>query len=312
MLQKDQLIGKYRIKELLGSGGFGKVYRAEDTWLKIPVAIKVPHDQHPKLDEMLCEARLLASLDHPNIVRVLNSEKTENVFYFVMEYVDGQSLESILEKEKTLPLDTFFDYIEKILGAVEYAHKKNILHRDLRPANILISKEGVLKIADFGISKDLQNAPFARTRVGSPPYMAPEQFLGRSVLVSDIYAIGVMMYEMLTGNLPIYDADINALQRKAAEGRVTPPEQKNKSIPQRLSRIILKAMAPKIEQRYPSAEELRKDLLNEGGVKGQYIQIQEIQERLRAKKTSSGVLCWNCRKPMHKKANVCMHCGEKQ
>jgi serine/threonine protein kinase len=313
MFQENQLIGeKYRIKKLLGRGGFGSVYLAEETWLKKLVAIKVPKDQDPSLPAMLGEPRMLGQLDHPNIVRVTTCEKEDNIFFFVMEYVDGESLESILGREGALPLETFFQYMEQILSAVEYAHKKNVLHRDLRPANILISKDGVLKVADFGISKVLKGSACAHTRVGSPPYMAPEQFLGHTVLASDIYSLGVMMYEMLTGSLPIYDTDISIIQKKAAEGHVTPPNLKKRSIPERLGRITMKAMAPKIEQRYQSAADLRRELLLKGGVREQSLEIENIRERLRARESTSSALCWNCRKPLPKKAATCRHCGETQ
>jgi serine/threonine protein kinase len=261
---------------------------------------------------MLGEPRMLGQLDHPNIVRVMTCEKEENIFFFVMEYVDGESLESILARDGALPLKTFFEYMEQILSAVEYAHKKNVLHRDLRPANVLISKDGVLKVADFGISRVLEGSGFAPTRVGSPPYMAPEHFLGQTVLASDIYSIGVMMYEMLTGSLPIYDTDISLIQKKAAEGHVTPPNLKIRQIPERLGRITMKAMAPKIEQRYQSAAELRRDLLLKGGVREQSLEIESIRERLRARESPSGALCWNCMKPLAKKATTCRHCGETQ
>ncbi len=223
MFLQGQKVGKYEIIRSLGSGGFGSVYLAKDVWLDIKVAIKVPHKQSLELYKLLKEPRLQAALDHPNIVRLLAAEKVDKIFFFVMEYVKGRTLEKILQKEKTLEVPAAVDTIRQVAAGVEHAHKNKIIHRDLRPSNIMVSEEGQVKITDFGTSAWLQNVPYATTRIGSPPYMAPEQFLGKAGFAADIYSLGCILYEMLVGRPPIYDPDPFKILEKAQEGKITPP-----------------------------------------------------------------------------------------
>ena len=147
MFFRGQTIGKYRIISTLGSGGFGAVYLAEDTWIDKKVAIKVPHRQNMDFGELLREPRLLASLNHPNIVTVLTAEKQDDVFFIVMEYVPGETLEAIIEREGVLDLTRALDYTCQICNAVDHAQKQGIIHRDLRPGNVLVTEQGMLKVA---------------------------------------------------------------------------------------------------------------------------------------------------------------------
>ena len=202
MFFRGQTIGKYRIVSALGSGGFGSVYLAEDTWIDKKVALKVPHKQGLDFSELLKEPRLLASMSHPNIVTVLTAEKQEDVFFIVMEYVQGETLEEKILREGALELPVALDLTCQICNAVDHAHRAGILHRDLRPGNMLLSDTGLLKVTDFGTSRFLEIAVHGTTIIGSPPYMAPEQFHGKAVFASDVYSIGVTMYQMLTGTLP--------------------------------------------------------------------------------------------------------------
>jgi eukaryotic-like serine/threonine-protein kinase len=204
MFFRDQEIGKYRILSSLGSGGFGTVYLAEDTWIHKKVALKVPHKQHLDFTEMLKEPRMLASMSHPNIVTVLTAEKQQNVFFIVMEYVPGETLEQIILRDGALELTRVLDYTCQMCNAVDHAHRAGVLHRDLRPGNMLVSNKGLLKVTDFGTSRFLEVSSHGTTVIGSPPYMAPEQFHGKAVFASDVYSLGVTMYQMLTGALP-YD-----------------------------------------------------------------------------------------------------------
>src|SRR5580692_10610067 len=205
MFFRGQIIGKYRIHSTIGSGGFGTVYLAEDTWIDKKVALKVPHKQALDFGELLREPRLLATLSHPNIVTILTAEKQENVFFIVMEFVPGQTLEAVLAGDGALGLGLALDYTCQICNAVGHAHSHGVLHRDLRPSNVLVTENGLLKVAAHGT-----------TVIGSPPYMAPEQFRGKAVFASDIYSLGVTMYQMFTGVLP-YDspslADLDHLMR---------------------------------------------------------------------------------------------------
>src|SRR6186997_2094223 len=244
MFFRGQIVDKYKILSTIGSGGFGTVYLAEDTWINKKVALKVPHKQGLDFSELLREPRLLASLNHPNIVTILTAEKQENVFFIVMEFVPGETLESIIARDGALELSRALDYTCQICNAVDHAHKQGVLHRDLRPSNVLVADSGLLKVADFGTSRFLEIAAHGTTVIGSPPYMAPEQFKGKAVFSSDLYSLGVTMYQMLTGLLP-YDtpspADLNRLMRNEL---VTPPRLKNPKIPKAINDIVMRAMAP--------------------------------------------------------------------
>ena len=199
MLFRGQNLGKYKILAPLGSGGFGVVYLARDTWIDKDVALKVPHKQNLNFSELLREPRLLAALNHPNIVSITTAEKQENVFFIVMEYVEGKTLDDVITERGALDVDLALDYAVQIGQAVVHAHRQGVVHRDLRPPNVLVSVDGVLKVADFGTSRFLEIAAHSTTVIGSPAYMAPEQFDGKAVFASDLYSLGVTMYQMLTG-----------------------------------------------------------------------------------------------------------------
>src|SRR3954465_10084776 len=148
MFFRDQIIGKYKILSTIGSGGFGTVFLAEDTWIDKKVALKVPHRQGVDFGELLREPRLLASLNHPNIVTIMTAEKQENVFFIVMEYVPGETLESMIAREGALDVPVALDYTCQICNALDHAHKQGVLHRDLRPSNVLVSDTVLIKVAD--------------------------------------------------------------------------------------------------------------------------------------------------------------------
>src|SRR5262245_22861341 len=261
MFFRGQIVGKYKILSTIGSGGFGTVFLAEDTWIDKKVALKVPHKQSVDFGELLREPRLLASLSHPNIVAILTAEKQDNVFFIVMEFVPGENLEVIIGREGALDLPLALDYICQICNAVDHAHRQNVLHRDLRPSNVLVAGSGLVKVADFGTSRFLEIAAHGTTVIGSPPYIAPEQFHGKALFASDVYSLGVTMYQMLTGILP-YDtpspADLDRLMRGDL---VTAPRLRNAKIPRAINDIVLKAMAPDVTQRYQRASELLDDVL---------------------------------------------------
>ena len=324
MFFRGQIVGKYKILSTIGSGGFGTVYLAEDTWIDKKVALKVPHKQSVEFGELLREPRLLASLNHPNIVTILTAEKQENVFFIVMEYVPGETLETIIAREGALDVPRALDYTCQICNAVDYAHRQGVLHRDLRPSNVLVAESGLLKVADFGTSRFLEIAAHGTTVVGSPPYMAPEQFLRKAVFASDLYSLGVTMYQMLTGVLP-YDtpspADLDRLMRGEL---LSAPRLKNPKIPKAINDIVLKAMAPEIHARYQRAGDLVDDVLAARGGAGRRKsrsaetadrvseEVQEIQSRLKAREAPQPRFCWHCRKPLHARSDRCPFCGEAQ
>ena len=339
MVFRGQTLGKYRIVEPLGSGGFGTVYLAEDTWIDKRVAIKVPHRQGLDFGELLREPRLLASLNHPNIVTVITAEKQDNVFFIVMEYVPGETLEQVIANRGALDLATTLDYTCQIANALEHAHKQGVIHRDLRPANVFVNDKGLLKVGDFGTSRILEVAAHGTTVIGSPPYMAPEQFEGRAVFASDLYSLGVTMYQMLAGTLP-YDtpapSDLDRLRR----GELAAPlRSRNGAVPQVIETIVMRAMAPDVASRYQRAEDLLNDLLNARRELPRKTPIDQpmvsapgtivasrpaqpprappartpaIRNSARARDASATRFCWQCRKPLPARATKCPFCGEAQ
>src|SRR5687768_13821102 len=164
-------------------------------------------------------------------------------------------------QEGALDLTRALDYTCQMCNAVDHAHRNGILHRDLRPGNMLLSESGMLKVTDFGTSRFLEVAGHGTTVIGSPPYMAPEQFHGKAVFASDVYSLGVTMYQMLTGVLP-YNTPAPADLEKLMSGElVSPPKMRNPKIPQKINDIVMKAVAPDVHMRYRSASDLLKDLL---------------------------------------------------
>ncbi len=324
MFFKNQRIGKYKILDTIGTGGFGSVYLAKDVLIDKKVAIKVPHKQGEDQDKLLQEPRLLAALNHPNIVSVLTAEKINDVFFIVMEYVDGISLEQYLRKNKPLPLELALDWFVKIGTAIAYAHGKKIIHRDIRPANVLLSRDGQLKLADLGTSRDMADSPFASTRIGSPPYMAPEHFQGKATLQSDIYSFGILMYECLSGRLPFFDKNPRRLAQIAREGNAPAVHHLNREVPPELSLIVARAMHRQLGSRYSTARELVADLkkvhrLELTGNSGDLSRLVETVPPSSQKKivyardlTSqevSGLFCWNCSRPIQRRAPTCPHCN---
>ena len=311
MFLLGQTVGKYQILSNLGSGGFGTVFLARDTWIDKKVAIKVPHRQGGAFDDMLEEPRLLAALDHPNIVGIITAERVDGVFFIVMEYVNGPSLEGILDHEKVLSVPAALKYGVQILKGVEHAHAASILHRDLRPANVLVSESGVVKVADFGTSRLLEKS-HATTVIGSPPYMAPEHFQGRAVLASDIYSVGVILYQMLTGTLPYASPNPAQIERLVAQGRCTPAKLRNSQLPKEISDIVMKAMASDLHERYQRAAEVLEDLATATVIDHKATELDDIRKRLKAREVPKSGFCWHCRKPLHARSPSCPFCGEAQ
>jgi serine/threonine-protein kinase len=327
---RGQTVGKYKILSPLGSGGFGTVYLAQDTWIDKKVAIKVPHRQNVDFGDLLREPRLLAALSHPNIVAILTAEKQENVFFIVMEYVAGDTLETVISRDGPLDLPRALDYTCQICNALDHAHPQGVIHRDLRPGNVLVTEGGLVKVADFGTSRFIEIAAHGTTVIGSPPYMAPEQFHGKTVFASDIYSLGVSMYQMLTGVLPYNTpapADLDKLMRGEL---VSPPRSRNPKIPSHINDIVMKAVAPEVGARYQRASDLLNDLVAvrsgrstprgtsrkspdaAAAAPAPAEAVQEIQSRLRARETPQPRFCWHCRKPLHARSARCPFCGEAQ
>jgi serine/threonine protein kinase len=312
MFLAGQKVGKYQIIRSLGSGGFGAVFLAKDTWLNILVAIKVPHKQTIELFKLLKEPRLQAALNHTNIVRMIAAEKEDKIFFMVMEYIKGRSLEKVLDEKKVLEWPQATEYILQIVSAVSHAHASKIVHRDLRPSNIMLAdKDGRIKITDFGTSVWLNNVPYASTRIGSPPYMAPEQFQGKATFRSDIYSIGCVYYEMLIGRPPIFDPDPFKILEKAKQGKITPPRLRNTNIPKEIDRIIMQCLSSQVENRYQTPEEIVKEISRFKGRDAKKTEIEDIRRRIKARESRKNHTCWNCRRPLPYKVTQCPYCGEK-
>jgi serine/threonine-protein kinase len=275
---------------------------------------------------MVKEPRLLASMSHPNIVTMLTAEKLDDVFFIVMEYVPGQTLEHVIKQEGALDLPRALDLTCQMCNAVDHAHRAGILHRDLRPGNMLLSENGMLKVTDFGTSRFLEIAAHGTTVIGSPPYMAPEQFHGKAVFASDVYSMGVTMYQMLTGELPYETPAPGDIEKLMRGELVIAPRVKNAKIPKAINDIVLRTLAPDLTVRYQRASELLDDLLAarepaaaragvrraQSAVAGSSENVADIQSRLKARETPQPRFCWHCRKPLHARTDKCPFCNEAQ
>ena len=243
------------------------VYKAKDNILKRYVAVKVLRDEFTTDEEFIrrfnTEAQSAASLTHPNIVSIFDVGIEENVYYIVMELVQGKTLKEIISEDGVLPWKWSVNIAIQVASALEMAHKNNIIHRDIKPHNIIITEDGIAKVTDFGIAKAVSNSTITAfgATIGSVHYFSPEHARGGYTdAKSDIYSLGVVMYEMLTGRVP-FDADtpvsvaLKHMQEKAVE-----PIKLNPSIPYAINKIIMKAMEKDISLRYQNATEMLKDL----------------------------------------------------
>ena len=265
----DTILGnRYQIIRKIGDGGMAFVYEAKDKLLNRTVAVKVLRPEFVDDEEFLKkfkrEAEAVASLSHPNIVNVYDVGEDGKVHYIVMEYIDGQNLKDIIKNEGTLDEYTALDITKQIAMALSAAHKKGIVHRDIKPHNILISNEGrIVKVADFGIAKAVSNSTMTNigSIIGSVHYFSPEQAKGNSVnATADLYSLGIVLYEMIIGRVPFRgDSPISiALQHINEDVEFTSEEKIN--IPQSVRTIIKKLTEKSSENRYQSAEELIEDI----------------------------------------------------
>ncbi len=267
----DKYIGKilddrYEILELIGTGGMANVYKALCHRLNRYDAVKIMRDD-TAADEcsrkrFRTESQAVAMLSHPNIVSVYDVSHNENIEYIVMELVDGITLKQYMKEHGALPTDEVLNFSIQIARALAHAHSKGIIHRDIKPQNVMLLKDGLIKVADFGIAA-LQNDIEESTNetVGSVHYIAPEQARGAAADArSDIYSLGIVMYEMMTGRLPYVGKSDVEVAVKHMNTEAVPPRAIVPGIPEELERICLKAMATDINDRYQSAGELLSDL----------------------------------------------------
>lgn len=257
---------RYEILEVIGTGGMAVVYKAMCHRLNRYIAVKILRDELANDEEFRkrfqTEAQAVAMLSHPNIVSVYDVSHSDGVEYIVMELIEGVTLMQYMKKKGALGWKEALHFAVQISKALEHAHEKGIVHRDIKPQNIMILKDGTIKVADFGIAA-LESAQEKKSdqTVGSVHYIAPEQARGEQPDPrSDIYSLGVVMYEMLTGKMP-YDGDTaEQVAMKHITGHPVPPQELNPDIPEELAAITLKAMNSDINARYQSASELLRDL----------------------------------------------------
>ncbi|MCB0026921.1 MAG: serine/threonine protein kinase, partial [Anaerolineales bacterium] len=266
-----QTIGKYKILELLGRGGMAEVYKGYQENLERFVAIKIMHSFLASEPDFLRrferEARAMASLNHPNIVGVYDFDIIDDNYYIVMEYVSQgtlkEKLEAMANKGERLPLQAAIRYTLEIADALAYAHSRGMFHRDIKPANIIINERDAAILTDFGIAKMVSGPSHTATgsMIGTPAYMSPEQGLGKpGDLRSDIYALGVLFFQMATGRMP-YDADTPlGIVMKHVNEPVPNPSDFNTVLPAGIREVIIKAMAKNPDDRYQTAHDMARDL----------------------------------------------------
>lgn len=261
------LANRYEILEKIGGGGMAIVYKAIDKLLNRVITVKVLREQFVSEDDFIRrfqrEAQAVAKLSHPNIVSIYDVGHEQDFHYLVMEYVEGQNLKEIIVQKAPLdPLEAI-DYTIQILEALEHAHDSGVVHRDIKPHNILVTRNGKVKVTDFGIAQAVSSATltYTGTMVGSVQYISPEQAKGETTgTYSDIYSAGVVLYELLTGVLPFTGDSAISIALKHIQSDFIPPSQIVEGLPVSLERIVMKAMAKEPTQRFQSASEMRNGL----------------------------------------------------
>jgi serine/threonine-protein kinase len=266
MISIGTLIGnRYEVIEKVGAGGMANVYRAKDHRLNRFVAVKVLKNEYSEDTKFVTkfrqEAQAVACLSHPNIVGVYDVGEEDGMYYIVMEFVDGITLKKYIEKKGKLSVRESVGISLQIASGLEAAHSNNIIHRDIKPQNILISKDGTAKVTDFGIAKAASSNTITANAMGSVHYISPEQARGGfSDEKSDIYSLGVSMYEMLSGTLPFSGESAVAVALAHIQEDVAPLAAIDGTIPKGLSNIVAKCMQKKTELRYPTAADLIADM----------------------------------------------------
>ena len=259
-------IGKYHILELVGEGAMGVVYKAKDSVLDRTVAVKVMNDAIARQDELrtrfLREAQAAASLQHPNVVSIYDLGEVDGHLFIAMEFVTGADLEALMQTHEPLSLQEKLDIIIDVLTGLTFAHKRGIVHRDVKPANIRIAEDGRAKLMDFGVAH-LTTSQLTSTgaSLGTPVYMSPEQITGgKATPATDVFAVGAVLYELLTGNKPFDSQTLQGLFYKILSEKPKPIREVMPGLPSALDHIVEKAMAKDAPDRYQSALDMANDL----------------------------------------------------
>jgi len=258
--------GRYQVVRKLGAGGMANVYLAEDQELGRRVAIKILNERHANDEQFVerfrREAKNAAALSHPNIVSIYDRGEAEGTYYIAMEYLDGRSLKELILSRGPAPLNVAIEYVRQILSALRFAHRHGIVHRDIKPHNVLVDAEGRVKVTDFGIARaGASQMTEAGSIVGTAQYLSPEQARGTNVdQRSDLYSLGIVLYELLTGTLPFNgDTPVEIAMKHLSQ---TPelPSVLRPELPRELDLVVTRALAKDPDERYQSADEMDADL----------------------------------------------------
>ena len=262
-------LGRYEVLGELGQGAMGIVYKARDPLIDRVVAIKTINlglalDEKEEYEgRFYQEAKAAGRLNHPNIVTIYDVGKSGDVAYIAMEFLQGRELRDIMNDGGLLPVDQVLDIVAQVAQGLAYAHEHGIVHRDVKPSNIMVVRDGHAKITDFGIARMASSAVRTQTGMvlGSPKYMSPEQVMGKEIdQRSDIFSLGVMLYEMLTGQAPFNGENVNAIMYQTLNAVPAPPNTLNPAVPEMVNFILAKALAKKVEDRYQNAMDFAVDL----------------------------------------------------
>ncbi|MGA8051219.1 MAG: serine/threonine-protein kinase [Burkholderiales bacterium] len=262
-------IGRYKIVSELGRGAMGVVYKANDPLLERAVAIKtvnmaLERDGIERYEARFYqEARAAGGLSHPNIVTIYDIGKSGEIAYMAMEFIEGVELRSLIGEGRPLPVPQAVSIAVQVAEGLAYAHQRGIVHRDIKPPNIMIMSNGVVKITDFGIARMRASESLTQTgmMLGSPKYMSPEQVLGKRADVrSDIFSLGIILYEMLAGTGPFGGENVTALMYQIVNLAPPAPSVLNFDVPELLDYIVAKMLAKSLEERYQTAVDLARDL----------------------------------------------------
>ena len=271
MAVSDSLIdtlfdGRYRIERKLGAGGMADVYLAEDQELGRRVAIKILNSRHGNDDQFIerfrREAKNAAALNHPNIVSIYDRGEAEDTYYIAMEYLDGRTLKELIVSRGAAPINVAIEYARQILSALRFAHRHGIVHRDIKPHNVLVDGEGRVKVTDFGIARaGTSQMTETGSIVGTAQYLSPEQAKGGEIDPrSDLYSLGVVLYELLTGKTPFDGETPVEIAMKHLSTTPKPPSSLRPDVPRELDMVVMRALAKNPDERYQSADEMEGDL----------------------------------------------------
>ena len=259
--------GRYEILEKVGEGGMSEVFKAKCHKLNRYVAIKILKKQFANNEEISQkfkkEATAIATLSDANIVNILDVGTQEGIDYIIMEYISGKTLKDLINSNGKLPYTTAINIALQIAKALDCAHRNNVIHRDIKPQNILVTESGEIKVTDFGIAKSADSQTITNTTsvIGSAHYLSPEQARGTYIdFRTDIYSLGIVLYEMVTGVLPFEGDSPVTVALKHIQEEPIPPKNLNSSVPSSLNNLILKATQKEPIKRYENAKELIQDL----------------------------------------------------